>query len=79
MARPRGGDWLDEMRNLAWVGVSVLAGLLTDAEMSEIRPWPARRQPIRRKSTTVLDPAVQVFEMRYSHVGCRDSLCASAL
>ncbi len=37
MARPRGGDWLDdEMRNLAMAGVSVLVSLLTDAEMSEL-------------------------------------------
>ena len=37
MARPRGGDWLeDEMSGLAGAGVSVLVSLLTDAEMTEL-------------------------------------------
>jgi protein-tyrosine phosphatase len=37
MARPRGGDWLDdEMRCLTAAGVSVLVSLLTDTEMTEL-------------------------------------------
>jgi protein-tyrosine phosphatase len=37
MARPRGGDWLDdEMSGLAMAGISVLVSLLTDAEMAEV-------------------------------------------
>ena len=37
MARPRGGDWLeDEMTSLSAAGVSVLVTLLSDAETSEL-------------------------------------------
>lgn len=37
MARPRGGDWLeDEMTGLSAAGVSVLVSLLTDDEASEL-------------------------------------------
>jgi protein-tyrosine phosphatase len=37
MARPRGGDWLeDEMTSLSAAGVGVLVSLLTDAETSEL-------------------------------------------
>jgi protein-tyrosine phosphatase len=37
MARPRGGDWLeDEMTSLSAAGVSVFVSLLSDAETSEL-------------------------------------------
>jgi hypothetical protein len=37
MARPRGGDWLDdEMSALAAGGIGVLVSLLTDADMTEL-------------------------------------------
>jgi protein-tyrosine phosphatase len=37
MARPRGGDWLDdEIRSLANAGIGVLVSLLTDSEANEL-------------------------------------------
>lgn len=37
MAKPRGGDWLeDELKALAFTGVSAVVCLLTDAELTEL-------------------------------------------